>query len=65
MVGKRQKGMAMTDQPMPIYCLHCGQQFESVEDVRRHQTLVDIAMNEPQILDWNLETNYINGEWEQ
>lgn len=55
----------MTDYPAPIYCLHCGQQFESVEDVRRHQTLVEIAMNEPQILDWNLEPNYINGEWEQ
>lgn len=54
----------MTEQPFSIQCLHCGLWFRSIDDVRRHQTLVDIANNEPQILDWNLEPNYINGEWE-
>lgn len=54
----------MMQQENPIYCLHCGQSFPTVERVRHHQTLAIIAAEEPQILDWTLEPNYINGEWE-
>lgn len=50
--------------PFNIQCLHCGLWFKSIEDVRRHQTLNEMLANEPQIFEWSLEPNYINGEWE-
>lgn len=54
----------MTDFDNPIFCLHCGQSFPTVERVRHHQALAIIAATEPQILEWTLETNMITGEWE-
>lgn len=47
-----------------IQCMHCGQWFYTLEEVRRHQTLNEMLMSQPQIFDWTLEVNYINGEWE-